>query len=85
MTPVVFLKALSTILDRPDGSLTMETPLEGLPGWDSINIVTFIVFCDEKLAAIMQPPKILECKTVGDLYKLAMSSSKNSEPRIEKK
>lgn len=53
----------------PD-SITEETVLKGLDGWDSLAIVEFVAMVDERLGVVVPAKQIKTCITTADLAKI---------------
>lgn len=68
-----FLEELAELLAEP--SLTLETSLFDIEGWDSLNIVGFILLADRQYKQIVSPDAIGECQTVADLYSLCVNQA----------
>lgn len=71
MTDEEFLKEFSEVLAVEEGSLTLDTPLAGLPEWDSVAYLSTMVFLDEKMHVNLSPDAMIECKTAGELLSVA--------------
>jgi acyl carrier protein len=70
-----FLRKFEELLEVPEGSLTEKTELDQVESWDSLNVIGFIALVDETFQREVDPEKIAECKTVGDLVDLAVAGS----------
>jgi acyl carrier protein len=64
-----FFTELAELLDTDVSNLNPDAHLEDL-GWSSLAVVSFIAFADENFGVILEPSKLTECKTVGDLIRL---------------
>jgi acyl carrier protein len=67
-----FLKKFEELLEVAPNSLLEDTELEQVESWDSLNVIGFIALVDETFQKEVDPDKIAECKTVGNLVDLAV-------------
>ena len=58
------------MLDLAPGTLTGGEELEGLDGWDSVAVITFIALADSEYGVVLPPKEIAACRTVGTLADL---------------
>lgn len=65
-----FIERLGEVLMAEPGKTGEETPLESLPGWDSMGQVATVGFLDEVLGASPPPGSLQQCRTVGDILGL---------------
>ena len=70
MTKDEFLTELAEVLDLPEGHLNGKEVLEELPEWDSLAVMSFIAFVDEKFKYIISGDKLVKAKTIDDLFDL---------------
>lgn len=70
MNEELFRTNLAGILKVVPESLTMESRLDKQAAWDSMALVTFLAMASSKFGVRLSPPKVINCKTVGDLAKL---------------
>jgi acyl carrier protein len=66
-----FLRALDDMLELDPGTLTPETRLEDLEGWDSLAVISFIALVDEQCGHVVSGDALLKAATVADLLALA--------------
>ena len=59
------------VRDRMPGGLRGQ--LFDIEAWDSLNILSFIMFVDRDFKLVLSPDAIGECQTVGDLQSLVKS------------
>ena len=64
------LYAVDEILELGTGTLKGDEELSLLETWDSLAILGFIVFADEKFGLILKPEDIRGAKIVDDLITL---------------
>ena len=64
-----FYGQLAEILDTDVAKISPRADLESL-GWSSLAVVSFIAFADENFGIIVEPRKLVACKTVDDLIQL---------------
>jgi acyl carrier protein len=69
MQESTFFAELAELLDTDVSNLNPSAHLEDL-GWSSLAVVSFIAFADQNFGIIVEPSKLVACKTVGDLIKL---------------
>ena len=61
------LALIEEVLDADEGTLTPETDLEELEGWDSIAGLSLIVMLDEHFNKTITGKEIKAMKTVADI------------------
>ena len=65
-----FYLKLDEMLDLPPGTLKGSEELEGLEGWDSVAVITFIALADSEYGVVLPPKEIAACRTVSTLADL---------------
>ena len=63
-----FVRDLEEVLHMASNSLNGGEVLRELPGWDSLAIVEFMAFADQRYSITMAPKQITSCSTVHDLF-----------------
>ena len=63
-----FFRALEELLQVPSNSFQGGEVLRELACWDSLAIVEFMAFADERYSITMSPKQITSCSTVNDLF-----------------
>jgi acyl carrier protein len=63
-----FLRDLEEVLHLASNSLNGGEVLRELPAWDSLAIVEFMAFADQRYSIAMDPKQITSCSTVDDLF-----------------
>ena len=63
-----FAVKFGAILSEP--SVSPETVLDTLDGWDSLGQVTFIAFARRQFGTILDVEKMKSANTVSDLYNM---------------
>jgi len=58
------------MLEMESGTIEGDEPLNDLPGWDSMAIISFIALADSKLGVLVSPAALASARTVEDLIKL---------------
>lgn len=61
---------IAQVLEAPDAQATPETPLEKLPGWDSVNALRVLQELERRFAVRVPMLKFVAAKNLGDLAKL---------------
>ena len=61
---------LAKVVNEKPGSISPETALASLPGWDSLGVVTWIVEIDQTFGVVLQAAELADCKRAGDLAAL---------------
>jgi acyl carrier protein len=64
------LAVLETALDAPPGSITEETELDSVKGWDSVGQLSVMAAYDAGVGVVLPPPKIASCRTAAELLEL---------------
>ena len=72
MTPDEFLANFADILEVSPDSISLDTQLDSLANWDSINVLTYMMMVDEKLSKQVDPEKVASAQAVSDLYTIAI-------------
>jgi acyl carrier protein len=72
MNRVEFVQNLEEMVIMPEieGSITLETSLDGLVEWDSLAKISFLAFADRELDVNITPTQLEKCKKILDLYNL---------------
>lgn len=65
---------LSDILKMPVTDANHADRLDQLSAWDSITLLEYIAFVDREFKIAITQQDIEQCKTIGDLVKLAEKS-----------
>ena len=63
-----FLRGLEELLHVGSNTFRGSEVLRELPCWDSLAIVEFMAFADERYSITMAPKQITSCSTVHDLF-----------------
>lgn len=61
------LALIEEALDVEEGSLTPETPLDGVEEWDSIAMLSLIAMLDEEFGKTISGKELKALKTVADI------------------
>lgn len=75
MNEELFRKNLAGMLNLAPESITMDARLDKLAAWDSMAVVTFLAMASSEFGVRVALPKVIHCKTVGELAKLVQPSS----------
>lgn len=67
MTDDEFLKGFAEIVASDEGSLTLDTPLASLQGWDSVAYLSTMVFLEESMGVTLSPDVLVNVNTVAEL------------------
>ena len=67
MTEQEKMEELVDVLEMDLGEFDRDTVLEEVETWDSVAVLSFIAFMNEKFDKIFHASEIAVCKTVGDL------------------
>jgi len=78
MTKQEFLHAFEEILELDRGTLSGSEQLYSLKSWDSLAVLGFLAFADEKFGIALAPTDINRTKTVNELIALLGSSITSS-------
>jgi acyl carrier protein len=70
-----FLRGLEQMLQVEANSLEGGEVLRELPCWDSLAIVEFMAFADERYSITMPPKQITSCSTVHDLFSAVQTAT----------
>ena len=70
MTRDECLRMLDELFELNPGTLKDETRLGQQEGWDSMKVVEFIAFMDDRFNVMVSPEILKACKTIGDLVAL---------------
>ena len=65
-----FLEWCGTLFDEPVENLSMDTPREEIPGWDSMGTLLLMADLDEIHGIQLSEDELLELKTLGDIARL---------------
>lgn len=67
MTKTEFFEELELILNEDEGSMTPETMISDIPGWDSTGLLGVIALLDGDLGISADVAKLRDCTTISDL------------------
>ena len=67
MTEQEKMEELVDVLEMDLGEFDRDTVLEEVETWDSVAVLSFIAFMNEKFDKIFHASEIAVCKTGGDL------------------
>lgn len=62
-----FLSLLEDLFELEQGAIDLDTPLQQVPGWDSLTFVGLIARIDEEFQVTLGPQSVLRCRTIADL------------------
>ena len=71
MTEEQFLAGFADAIGSAPESLTFDTPLSSLENWDSVAYLSVMTMVDEHMGVVLDPEKLTEAKTPGEIYRLA--------------
>lgn len=71
MNKADFITEVEDILQADPGTLTMETRLEDIEGWDSSGLLGIIALLDGELEIDINVEKIRNCVTFQELFDIA--------------
>lgn len=71
MTLDDFIEELAGILDEDPDGMQPDTPLSQVAGWTSTGALGYMAFVDSELGVQVEVEQLRECRTVGDLARLA--------------
>jgi acyl carrier protein len=69
-----FCGKIQQLLEMDPGTIELRTRLDRLEAWDSVAVLSFMVFADQEYGAEVKPKAIAECETVEDLAKVIEAS-----------
>lgn len=67
MTQTDFVREFERMLSLPEGSLTPETEMNSLEGWDSVAYLSALVLIDERLSVRVRPELFSRARTFGEI------------------
>lgn len=70
INPDEFLAWCGNLFDEPVEHLSMDTPREEVPGWDSMGILLLMADLDEIHGIQLSEDQLEELKTLGDIARL---------------
>jgi len=73
-----FLSWCGNLFDEPADNLTLETPRDEIPGWDSMGTLLLMADLDEVHGIQLSEDELLELKTLGDIKALIDSRAGSS-------
>jgi acyl carrier protein len=68
MTEQDFLNGFAEIVSTAPGSLSMDTSLSTLEGWDSVAYLGTMVLLEEQMGVTVRPEALSGATTVGEIY-----------------
>jgi len=73
IAPAAVLSLLEGATRSRAGSLARETPLRGLPGWDSLGMVQFLAEVADRTGATFHVADLRAAATAGELVDLVVA------------
>ncbi len=70
MTRDEFLHEIDAMLELPAGTVQVTAGVKDLPGWDSMQVLSFVLLVQEKLGRVIDGPAVAKAEKVGDLVAL---------------
>jgi acyl carrier protein len=70
-----FLRGLEELLHEPPNSFQGGEVLGELDCWDSLAIVEFMAFADERYSITLAPKQITSCLTIHDLFAVLQAAA----------
>ena len=70
MDEAKFFEVLEDLFELEPGEVNGETPLQQVPGWDSLTFLGLIARVDEEFGVTLAPEAVLACATLADLQAL---------------
>lgn len=70
MTKSQFYSEFESLLELDPGSVQGNEMLSDISAWDSMGILSFMAFADEKFGVVTEPEKLVKCKSLADLIGL---------------
>jgi len=70
MTRKDALTLVAAALNQQPGTIAEDTPLLGLPAWDSLSMLDIIVTFDRNFKVVISPEALTKCRTAADLLNL---------------
>ena len=67
-----FIREFEDLVEVEPGSLQVTNLLADISGWDSMAILGFIAFADEKFGVSPSPKMITGCITLADLLAISL-------------
>lgn len=67
---LILEKIVSKVLNREINNINMDMSALDIQGWDSLNHVQIIYFCEKELEVQFPIKEIQDLKTIGDLVRL---------------
>ena len=70
MTVEEALNWIAELFEEPNNLITPETPLENVPTWDSVGILTLIAELDEKCGVILSGEHMQDMTKIDDILEI---------------
>ena len=67
MTRTQFTTQFAEILNVPAAELTPDRPMTSIESWDSVMLLSAMVFIDSELGLTIRPEKLSSAATFGDI------------------
>lgn len=68
-----FLRFFADAVGAEEGSVTLDTQLSTLEGWDSVAYLSTMIYLDESVGVAVSPEQLVEARTVADILAFAHS------------
>lgn len=73
MKKQAFFEKLEDLLELDAGTVSSQTLLSELNGWDSMAAIGFIAMADEVAGVAVEPAALAACRSVDDLAALVLA------------
>jgi acyl carrier protein len=67
VTDEEFLKGFAEIVAADEAGFSLDTPLSGLEGWDSVAFLGAMVFVEENMGVTLTPEVLVNARTVSEI------------------
>ncbi len=68
------IEIVSQLLDVDEDTLTAESPLTAIEGWDSVNAMRVLVYLERELGTPVDYQRFMAAERIGDLLAAAASA-----------
>jgi acyl carrier protein len=76
MNTVEALEWIAELFEEPVENITTETPRDGIPGWDSLGILTLMARLDEDFEILLEEEEVQELRAVNDIIAILQKHGK---------
>jgi acyl carrier protein len=76
ITEIEAIKWIAGVFEQPEDQLSPDTPMEQIPMWDSLGVLTLMAEFDEKFGIVLADTDMREIKKIDDILQILRKQGK---------